>query len=149
MTQDLVGNRQARHHYEILDTYEAGVMLLGTEVKSLRTHHGSLGEAYVVPEMDHLVLVNAHIPPYSHGNRFNHEERRPRKLLMHRKEIRKLRQQVAEKGLTLIPLGFYLKKGIIKLRLGLARGKKSYDKREAIKERQDKLAMQRAMKEHS
>src|SRR5271154_3191896 len=111
--EDLVSNRKAFHHYEILDTYEAGIALLGTEIKSLRNHGGSLQDAYVDVKGTALWLLNASIAPYNFGNIHNHEERRPRKLLMHKTEIEKLRKQTAEKGLTLIPLAIYLnKKGI-------------------------------------
>jgi SsrA-binding protein len=146
MSNELVSNRQARYQYEILETFEAGVVLVGTEVKSLREAHGSLVEAYVAPDRGELYLLNANIPHYKFGNRQNHEERRPRKLLMHRHEIRKLSQQVAEKGLTLIPLGLHLKHGRIKLTLALAKGKQLHDKRAAIKEREDKRSMDRALR---
>jgi SsrA-binding protein len=146
MSSELVSNRQARFHYEILETFEAGLVLVGTEVKSLREHHGSLNEAYVAPDRGELFLLNALIPHYKFGNRMNHEEKRPRKLLMHRQEIRRLSQKVAEKGLTLIPLALYLKEGRIKLQLGLARGKQLHDKRASIKEREDKRAVQRALR---
>ncbi len=145
---DLVSNRQAGFHYEILETFEAGLVLRGTEVKSLRDHHGSLAEAYIAPQQGALWLLHATIPPYRFGNIMNHEEKRPRKLLLHSTEIRKLIQRVQEKGLTLIPLGLYLKNGRIKLRFGLARGKHLYDKREALKAREDKRSMARALKEH-
>ncbi len=141
---ELVSNRRARHDYEILDTYEAGIMLLGTEIKSLRNHGGSLQDAYVDIKGDAPWLVNASIAPYSFGNIHNHEERRPRKLLMHKGEIEKLRKQVAEKGLTLIPLSLFLnKKGFVKATIAVAKGKKSHDKRAAIKEKDIKRSMQR------
>ena len=141
---ELVSNRRARHDYEILDTYEAGIMLLGTEIKSLRNHGGSLQDAYVDIKGDAPWLVNASIAPYSFGNIHNHEERRPRKLLMHKGEIEKLRKQVAEKGLTLIPLSLFLnKKGFVKATIAVAKGKKSHDKRAAIKEKNIKRSMQR------
>ncbi len=141
---ELVSNRKAFHDYEILDTYEAGIVLLGTEIKSLRNHGGSLQDAYVDLKGNALWLLNASIAPYHFGNIHNHEERRPRKLLMHKNEIEKLRKQVAEKGLTLIPLAIFLnKKGFAKVRVAIAKGKKSYDKRAALKERESKRAMQR------
>jgi SsrA-binding protein len=141
---ELVSNRRARHDYEILDTYEAGIMLLGTEIKSLRNHGGSLQDAYVDIKGDAPWLVNASIAPYSFGNIHNHEERRPRKLLMHKGEIEKLRKQVAEKGLTLIPLSLFLnKKGFVKATIAVAKGKKSHDKRAALKEKDIKRSMQR------
>jgi SsrA-binding protein len=147
MSNELVSNRQARYHFEILETFEAGLALVGTEVKSLRDHHGSLAESYVAPDRGELWLLGAHIPHYKFGNRQNHEERRPRKLLMHRQEIRKLAAKVAEKGLTLVPLSLYLKEGRIKLQLALARGKQMHDKREAIREREDRRAMARAVRD--
>jgi SsrA-binding protein len=142
---DLVSNRKAFHDYEILDTYEAGVVLLGTEIKSLRNHGGSLQDAYVDVKGAALWLMNASIAPYHFGNIHNHEERRPRKLLMHKNEIEKLRKQTSEKGLTLIPLAIYLnKKGIAKVRVAVAKGKKAYDKRAALKERESRRQMKDA-----
>ena len=141
---ELVSNRRARHDYEILDTYEAGIMLLGTEIKSLRNHGGSLQDAYVDIKGAAPWLLNASIAPYSFGNIHNHEERRPRKLLMHKGEIEKLRKQVAEKGLTLIPLSLFLnKKGFVKVTIAVAKGKKSHDKRAALKEKDIKRSIQR------
>lgn len=147
-SNELVSNRRAFHDYEILDTYEAGIILLGTEIKSLRNHGGSLQDAYVDVKGNALWLLNSSIAPYSFGNIHNHEERRPRKLLMHKNEIEKLRRQVAEKGLTLIPLAIFLnKKGIAKVRVAVAKGKKAYDKRAALKERDSKRAIQRGGEE--
>jgi SsrA-binding protein len=145
---ELVSNRRAFHDYEVLDTYEAGIVLLGTEIKSLRNHGGSLQDAYVDVKGAALWLMNSSIAPYSFGNIHNHEERRPRKLLMHKNEIEKLRKQVAEKGLTLIPLAIYLnKKGIAKVKVAVAKGKKAYDKRAALKDRESRRAMQRGGEE--
>jgi SsrA-binding protein len=142
---ELVSNRKAGHDYEILETFEAGIILLGTEIKSLRNHGGSLQDAYVDVRGPDLMLLNASIAPYTFGNLFNHEEKRPRKLLMHKREIEKLRQTVVQKGLSLIPLSIYLnKKGIAKVKIALAKGKKSYDKRAAIKEREDRRSMERS-----
>ena len=147
-SSDLVSNRRAGHDFEILDTFEAGIMLLGSEIKSLRNHGGSLQDAYVDPRGDALWLINASIAPYGFSNIFNHEEKRPRKLLMHKREIAKLRKTVAEKGLALIPLAIYLnKKGIAKVKIATAKGKKAYDKRAALKEREHKRAIQRATEE--
>lgn len=141
---DLVSNRRARHDFEILETYEAGIILLGTEIKSLRNHGGSLQDAYVDARGDTLWLINASIAPYSFGNIHNHEEKRPRKLLMHKREIDKLRRIKSEKGLALIPLAIYLnKKGFAKVKVALAKGKKAYDKRAALKEREAKRSMER------
>ncbi len=146
--RDLVSNRRAYHDYEILESYEAGIMLLGTEIKSLRNHGGAIQDAYVDVKGSSLWLLNASIAPYSFGNIHNHEERRPRKLLMHKREIEKLRKQVAEKGLTLIPLSMFLnKRGYAKVRIALAKGKKAHDKRAALKERDIKRAIQRGDEE--
>ncbi len=145
---DLVSNRKAGHDYEILETFEAGIVLLGTEIKSLRNHGGSLQDAFVDVKGPELWLLNSSIAPYSFGNIHNHEEKRPRKLLMHKKEIEKIRKIVVEKGLALIPLGIYLnKKGIAKVKIAVAKGKKSYDKRAALKEREDQRSIERALKE--
>ena len=144
--QDLVSNKKAFHDYEILHTYEAGVSLLGTEVKSLRDHSATLGEAYIHVISDELFLKGCHISHYSHGNVHNHEEKRDRKLLMHRNEIEKLRKQVKEKGITLIPLAFYLSKGRIKLKIATAKGKRLFEKRESLKEKEQNKEMQRALK---
>lgn len=144
--QDLVSNKKAFHDYEILNTYEAGVSLLGTEVKSLRAHLATLGEAYIHTIGSELFLKGAHISHYSHGNIHNHEEKRDRKLLMHRIEIEKLKKQVKEKGVTIVPLAFYLKKGRIKLKIATAKGKKLYEKRESLKEKDQKKEIQRALK---
>ncbi|HSX38274.1 MAG TPA: SsrA-binding protein SmpB [Chlamydiales bacterium] len=141
---ELVSNRRAFHDFEILETYEAGIVLLGTEIKSLRNHGGSLQDAFVEVKERSLWLCNSSIAPYGFGNIHNHEERRQRKLLMHKSEIEKLRKKSAEKGFTLIPLAIYLNtKGIAKARIAVAKGKKAYDKRAALKERISKRAMQR------
>lgn len=129
-------NKKAYFDYSIEDKFEAGIELLGSEVKSIRQGHVSLGEAYAklsdggIPE---LFLVNARIAEYAWANRNNHDPLRPRKLLMHKREIAKLSHQIDIKGLTLIPLSMYFKRGRIKVELGLGRGKKNYDKREALK----------------
>jgi SsrA-binding protein len=147
-SNELVSNRRAFHDYEVLDTFEAGIVLLGTEIKSLRNHGGSLQDAYVDIKGGTPWLLNSSIAPYSFGNIHNHEERRPRKLLLHKNEIEKLRKQTAEKGLALIPLAIFLnKKGIAKVRLAVAKGKKAYDKRAALKERDSKRAIQRGSDE--
>ncbi|MBF8263821.1 MAG: smpB [Parachlamydiales bacterium] len=142
---DLVSNRRALYDYEILETFEAGIVLVGTEIKSLRNHGGSLQDAYVDVRKDELWLINASIAPYSFGNIHNHEDRRERKLLMHHREIEYLRRVSQEKGLTLIPLSIYInKKGIAKVKIAAAKGKKAYDKRAAIKKREDTRAIERA-----
>lgn len=141
---DLVSNRRAFHDYEILETFEAGIILLGTEIKSLRNHGGSLQDAYVDVRKGELWLINSSIAPYSFGNINNHPERRERKLLMHHREIENLRKQFQEKGLTLIPLAIYFnKKGIAKVKIAVARGKKTYDKRAAIKKREQTRAIEK------
>jgi SsrA-binding protein len=145
--EDLVSNRKAFHNYEILETLESGIVLLGTEIKSLRNHGGNLLEAYVVFHRGEAYLKNSSIAPYKFGSVFNHEERRERKLLLHKRELLRLKSIIDEKGLTIIPLGMYLKHGFVKVRLGVAKGKKAYDKRAAIKAREDKRTMQRSMKQ--
>ena len=144
---ELVSNRRAFHDYEMLETFEAGIVLLGTEIKSLREHGGSLQEAYVLVTDDgDVILKSSSIAPYRFGNIFNHEEKRERKLLLHKREINRLRVLSKEKGLTLIPLSFYLKNGFVKVKVAVARGKKAYDKREALKTREQKKHIQRAIK---
>lgn len=145
--QELASNRKAYHSYEILETFEAGIALLGTEIKSLRSHSASLAEAYItVGEDAQLWLKNSHIPPYKFGSAHNHEPTRKRKLLMHKKEILRLKKAAAEKGLTIIPLSFFLKKGLIKVKIALGRGRKKHDKRASIKEKEQKRAMQKFLK---
>ncbi len=143
---DLVSNRKARFEYEILDTFEAGICLTGTEIKSLRESGGSLQEAYVRPLSSEIWLIGASIAPYKFGSIYNHEERRDRKLLMHKREIQQLSRATREKGMTLVPLGMYLVRGRVKVKIGLAKGKTGGDKRQAIKERDDKRHMQRVMR---
>ncbi len=147
---ELVSNRKAGYDYEILETFEAGIILLGSEIKSLRNHGGSLQDSYVEVRGAHVTLLNCSIAPYSHGGTgvFNHEERRPRKLLMHKREIETLRRMVQEKGLAVIPLSIYLnKKGIAKVRIALAKGKKAYDKRASLKEKEANRDIKRAIDE--
>ncbi len=141
-------NRKARRDYQILETMEAGLVLVGTEVKSLREGHAQLKDSFAGIEEGELYLYNAHINPYSMGNRFNHEPTRTRKLLMHEREIRRLIGKIQEKGLTLIPLSLYFNdSGKVKVELGLARGKKAFDKRRDIAERDAKREMERAVKD--
>lgn len=143
-SSELVSNRKAFHDFEVLETFESGIILLGTEIKSLRNHGGSLQDSYVDVRGPDFMLLNSSIAPYSFGNLFNHEEKRPRKLLLHKRELDKLRNTVIQKGLSLIPISIYLnKKGIAKVKIGLAKPKKAYDKRAALKEREDKRSMQR------
>ena len=137
-------NRKASHDYAILDTIEAGLVLAGTEVKSLRTGKASLQEAWATIENGEAWVLQLHIPPYEQGNRWNLDPVRRRKLLLHRSQIDKLRKALEQKGHTLVPLKLYFTKGRAKLLLGVARGKKSHDKREAIAERDAKREMDRA-----
>ncbi len=142
-------NRQARYLYEIIETYEAGIQLVGTEVKSIRAGRVNLQDSYALLRDGEAWLLNAHISPYNaSGQFFNHEPRRTRKLLLHRQELRKLIGKVEQQGLTLIPLKMYFKRGWIKVSIALAKGKKVHDKRETIKRRQDQRDMQRAMKSY-
>lgn len=145
---DLVSNRRAFHDYEILETFEAGIVLLGTEIKSLRNHGGSLQDAYVDLRKGELWLINSSIAPYAFGNIMNHPERRERKLLMHHREIDYMKKLTQEKGLLLIPLAIFLnKRGIAKIKFASAKGKKDYDKRAAIKKREDTRAIERAARQ--
>lgn len=143
---ELASNRKAFHDYEILETFEAGIVLLGTEIKSLRDHGGSLQDAYIIITNNEVILKNVSISPYRYGGVFNHTERRERKLLLHKREIAKLKNLLEQKGLTLIPLALYLKNGFVKVKLASARGKKAYDKRAALKERDHKKSIDKAMK---
>jgi SsrA-binding protein len=147
--QDLCSNRKAFHEYEMLENYEVGLCLQGTEIKSLRNHGASLQEAYVSANDGELWLINCSIKPYSFGSYNNHEEKRKRKLLAHKNEIRKITSAINEKGLTCIPLSIYLKNGRAKLRIAIARGKKLHDKREQIKARDEQRYMQKIMKQHT
>jgi SsrA-binding protein len=141
-------NRRARFDYELLETLEAGIQLLGTEVKSLRENRGNIQESYASPEGGELYLINSYIPEYKLGTRFNHEPRRRRKLLMHRREIERLAGAVAREGLTIVPLRLYFdERGIAKLELALARGKKLHDKRETEKKRDWQRDRARLMRE--
>ncbi|MCL5289586.1 MAG: SsrA-binding protein SmpB [Eubacteriales bacterium] len=140
-------NRKARHEYHIIETFEAGLALTGTEVKSLRIGRANLQDSYARVESGELLLYNMHISPYDQGNRFNHEPKRPRKLLMHKYEILRLLGKTREKGLALVPLKVYFKNGLAKVELALAKGKKIYDRREDIAERDAKREMDRAVKE--
>lgn len=143
---ELVSNRRASFNYEILETFEAGIVLQGTEIKSLRNNGGVLQDSYVKIIGSELWLVGCSIAPYSFGNINNHEDKRDRKLLMHKREIERFKNAIQEKGLAIIPLSLYLKEGRVKVKLALAKGKKTFDKREAIKERDDKRMMDKAFK---
>jgi SsrA-binding protein len=138
-------NRKARHNYEVLDTLECGIALVGSEVKSMRQGHVSLDEAYARMEGGEVWLVGCDIPEYSYANVQNHEPRRRRKLLLHRREINKFAAQAYEKNLTLVPLKLYFKRGRAKVLLGICRGKKQYDKRETLKKRDTQRDIDRAL----
>jgi len=140
--KNICQNRKARHEYFILDSVEAGVSLSGTEVKSLRAGRANLTDSYATVEGGEVWLHQVHISPYEPASRFNVEPRRKRKLLLHKREISRLLRQVSEKGVTLIPLRLYFKDGYAKVELGLARGKRLYDKREAIKEKDEERRLQ-------
>ena len=142
----LATNRKAYHNYHIQDSVEAGIVLTGTEIKSIRAGRVSLGDAYVRPEDGELWLLNAHIARYEAGSYLSHEPGRPRKLLLHRKQIDSLTSKVLEKGLTLVPLKLYIKDSIAKVEIALAKGKKLYDKRESIARRETEREIGRAIK---
>lgn len=140
-------NRKARHEYEILDTFECGIELSGTEVKSIRVGKCSLQDAFARIEDGEVFLYSCHISPYEFGNRFNHEPLRKRRLLLHKGEIRRLNQQIKEKGLTLVPLKMFFRRNWVKVDLALARGKQLYDKRETVAKRDTKRALDRLVKQ--
>ncbi len=140
-------NRKARHDYHIEDSFEAGIVLTGTEVKSVRNARVNLKDSYARIENGEIFLYNMHISPYEQGNRFNHDPLRVRKLLLHKMEISRLTGKVNEKGYALIPLKIYITRGLAKIELGLARGKKFYDKRRDIAERDSKREMERAFRD--
>ena len=145
-SKTIAQNRKARFDYEVLDTVEAGLVLTGSEIKAIREGRISLREAYAKPEAGELWLVNAHIAQYSAGGAANnHDPTRPRKLLLHRDQIRRLSKQVAEKGYTLVPLRLYIKRHMAKVELGLARGRRQYDKRRVIIERERKREARKAL----
>jgi SsrA-binding protein len=147
-TKIVAENRRARHEYFLEQFFEAGIALTGTEVKSLRFGEGTIAESYAEIKDGQVNLINANIPEFSHGNRFNHEPRRPRKLLLHEREINKMAQGVNREGMTLIPLAIYFnKRGRAKVELALAKGKKLHDKRETAKERDWKRDQARIMRE--
>ena len=144
--KDICVNRRARHDYFIEETYEAGLVLQGSEVKSLRDGKANLQDSYARIDKGEVFLVNAHISPYFAANRFNHDPTRKRKLLLHGQQIRRLTGKVKERGLTLIPLRLYFKNGRAKVELGLARGKKMYDKRETLRKRAAEREVERSLK---
>lgn len=140
-------NRKARHDYFIEDSVEAGIVLTGTEIKSVRAGRVNLQDSFALVRDGEIWLIGAHISPYAHGNRENHEPRRDRKLLMHRLEINRIAGKIQEKGWTLVPLQIHLRNGRAKVQLGMARGKRQYDKRESIAKRDDDREMRRALKQ--
>jgi SsrA-binding protein len=142
-------NRKAHHNYFVVEKFEAGVILVGSEVKSLRQGKISLTDAYARFEHNELWLVKAHISPYAQANQQNHEPERPRKLLMHRRELRRLQGKVQTAGLTLIPLALYFKDSRVKVELGLCKGKKHYDKRDEMRRKDHARDIERARREHS
>lgn len=137
-------NRRARFEYDLMDSFEAGIVLTGTEVKSLRTGKASMEEAYAMIERDEVWLYGCDIPEYLQANRMNHKPKRPRKLLLHRTEIDKLSTKASERGLTIVPLKIFFKKGIAKVDIAVAKGRKLYDKREAMKKQDAKRDIDRA-----
>ena len=143
-------NRKARHDYTIYETFEAGIELVGTEVKSLRAGKANLKDAYAqITKTAEVYVYNLHISPYDFGNQFNHDSLRPRRLLLHRSEIRRLIGKTKEKGYTLVPLKLYFTHGLVKMELALAIGKKLYDKRQAMAEKDAKREMDRSLKERN
>ncbi|MDQ7093093.1 SsrA-binding protein SmpB [Desulfosporosinus sp. PR] len=142
-------NRKAFHDYFIEDRIEAGIILTGTEIKSIRNGRVNLKDSYAHLDNGEVWVYQMHISPYEQGNRFNHDPLRPRKLLLHRSEISKLVGKIQQQGLTLIPIKIYLKKGLAKVELGVAQGKKNYDKRQALAEREGKRDIERALKDHN
>lgn len=139
-------NRKAKHDYFIEDIYEAGIVLTGTEIKSVRSGNANIKDSYGVIKNNEIFLLNMFISQYKEGNIFNHDETRTRKLLLHKKEIKKISEKVNTQGLTLIPLKLYFKNNILKVELGICRGKKNYDKREALKEKDIKRNINKQLK---
>lgn len=144
---DIVVNKKARFEYEIVDTFEAGLVLKGTEVKSVRLKQASIQESYARIAKGEVFIVGMNITPYAHGNRFNHDPLRERKLLLHRQEIKRLTGKVAERGFTLVPLKLYFKNGKVKVLLGLGKGKTTHDKRKTIQKRESDRELRRVIKE--
>ena len=141
-----IKNKKAYFDYEILEEYEAGIVLKGTEIKSIRAGKANLKDSYAIIRNNEVFLLNTHISHYEQGNIFNHDETRTRKLLLHKKEILKIKEALEQKGLTLIPLKLYFKENYAKIILGLAKGKKLYDKRESIKKRDNLIEIKREIK---
>ena len=143
----IVQNKKASHDYFIETKYETGIKLVGSEVKSIRLGKANINDAFIQIKNGEAFIINMHISKYDYGNRFNHEETRTRKLLLHKKEIDRLFSQTKEAGYSLIPLKVYLKEGLIKLEIALARGKKNYDKRETLKEKDMQLRIKKQLKQ--
>ena len=139
-------NRKARHEYHIEERLECGIQLVGTEVKSLRAGKANLQDAFCTLKSGEMMMLNCHISPFKHASHYNHDPMRPRKLLMHKREIKKWGQALEQKGYTIIPLSLYFKSGKVKVEIGMARGKKLYDKRSDIAERDSKRRLDRVMK---
>ena len=139
-------NRKARFDYEIFDTYEAGIVLKGTEIKSIRNGKANLKDSYAIIKNDEVFLLNMHISPYENGNIFNHEETRTRKLLLHKKEIKKIKNKIELQGFTLIPIKLYFSKNHAQILIGIAKGKKTYDKREDLKKKDMLRNVQKELK---
>ena len=146
-SSEIVRNRRASHEFELMETFEAGIALCGTEIKSIRCSNVSLQEAYVKVIHGEVWLIGCQIPPYQFGNIHNHEERRDRKLLLHKREIQSLKVATREKGLTIVPLSLFFKNGRVKIKIATAKGKKTHDKRQAIKERDQTRQIAKAMKQ--
>ncbi|NLA78857.1 MAG: SsrA-binding protein SmpB [Erysipelothrix sp.] len=146
MSKVITRNRKAHHDYFIEDKFEAGIVLVGTEIKSIRRGAVQLKDAYVQIKDNEAFVMNMHVAPYEHGNRFNHEETRDRKLLLHKQEIRKIAKAVQQKGYTVVPLSLYLTRGKAKLEIALAKGKATYDKRAALREKDAQREIEKAMK---
>ncbi len=145
--QTIAVNRKARHEFSIEETFEAGLVLTGTEIKSVRANKVNLGDAYARVERGEAWLIGANIAPWETGNRYNHEAKRRRKLLLHRAEIRKLIGKTVEKGMTLVPTRMYFRNGFVKVTIALAKGKKAHDKRETVKRREAERETRAAIKE--
>jgi len=140
-------NKKASFNYFLLDTYEAGIVLQGTEIKSVRTNKVNIVDAHCIIRRDEMFIVNMHIAKYDHGNLFNHDETRQRKLLLHKRQIVKIHKKMMQESLTVVPTKVYMEKGLCKVEIALAKGKKNYDKRQSLKEKDDKRNMAIKMKE--
>lgn len=140
-------NKKASYNYFILDAFEAGIVLQGTEIKSVRANKVNIVDAHCIIRRDEMFIVNMHIGKYAQGNIFNHDETRQRKLLLHKKEIVKINNKMMQNSLTVVPLKVYMEKGLCKVEIALAKGKKNYDKRQSLKEKDDKRNLARSMKE--